>query len=507
MKGRTELFLHNSFTTALQQVVAMISAFVIPRILMSVYGSEINGFIVSVTQFISYFVLVEAGISGASIYALYKPLADNDIPAINGIISAAKKFYQTSGYIFLALVCLLAVLYPVFAKTLELSFWQISLVVFALGTKGVLDFFTLSKYRVLLTASQKSYVISSSQIIYLLLNILIVWGLAKLGFSIVTVQVAVVFSVFARSWILYYYTKKHFPYVNYKAKPDTASIKDRWNVLYLQLLGSAQGALPIILATVFTSLIEVSVFSVYNLIINGVRGILDIFISGLAASFGDVIARKQRKILQQSTQQFEQVYYILITIVYCTALLLILPFIKLYTTNITDADYILPWFGFICILNGLLYNLKTPQGMLVISAGMYRQTRWQSTMQALIAAIGGLIGAYFWGLYGIIGGLILSNIYRDIDLLFFIPKHLTKLSYLRTLKHQFIVLFTFVLTSFVWYFYPITADGVFDWLLKACLITPLILVWTILINFVVDPRNMKDICTRITKLIAKRINK
>lgn len=507
MKGRTELFLHNSFTTALQQVVAMASAFVIPRILMSIYGSEINGFIVSVTQFISYFVLVEAGISGASIYALYKPLADNNITVINGIISAAKKFYQTSGYIFLTLVCLLAVLYPLFAKTLQLSFWQISLVVFALGTKGVLDFFTLSKYRVLLTASQKSYIIASAQIVYLLLNILIVWWLAKLGYSIVVVQVAVVFSVFARSWILYYYTKKHFPYVDYKSKPDKESIKERWNVLYLQLLGSAQSALPIILATIFTSLVEVSVFSVYNLVINGIRGILDIFVSGLAASFGDVIARKQIKILQESTQQFEQAYYILITIIYSTALLLILPFIKLYTANITDADYILPWFGLICVVDSLFYNLKTPQGMLVISAGMYRQTRWQSTTQALIAALGGLLGAYFWGLYGIMGGLILSNIYRDIDLLFFIPKHLTKLSYLRTLRHQIIVLFTFALTTCIWYFYPITVNGIFDWIFKACLITTLIMVWTIFINFVIDRKNMINIFNRMYKLVLKKLKK
>lgn len=507
MKGRTELFLHNSFMTALQQVVAMAAAFIIPRILMSVYGSEINGFIVSVTQFISYFVLVEAGISGASIYALYKPLADNNITAINSIVSAAKKFYQTSGYIFSALICLLAMLYPLFAKTLQLSFWQISLVVFALGTKGVLDFFTLSKYRVLLTASQKSYIIAFSQIVYWLLNVVIVWGLAKAGFSIVTVQVAVVFSVFARSWILYYYTKKHFPYVDYTAKPDKESIKDRWNVLYLQLLGSAQSALPIILATVFTSLIEVSVFSIYNLILSGIASIVGIFISGLAASFGDVIARKQIKILQDSTQQFEQAYYILITIVYSAALLLILPFIKLYTANITDADYILPWFGFICVLNGLLYNLKTPQGMLVISAGMYRQTRWQSTTQALIAAIGGIIGAYYWGLYGIIGGLMISNIYRDIDLLFFIPKHLTKLSYLRTLKHQFAVLVIFTVCALIWYLYPLTVDGVFDWIFKACIITPVIAVFTVSANFAADSKNMKDIFTRISKLIAKRIKK
>ncbi len=505
MKGRTELFLHNSFTMALQQIVSMVAAFIIPRILLSVYGSEINGFIVSVTQFISYFVLVEAGISGASIYALYKPLAEHNIPAINGILSAAKKFYQVSGYIFLALICLLAMLYPVLATTLQLAPWQIVLVVFALGTKGVLDFFTLSKYRVLLTASQKSYVIASAQIVYWLLNIVLVWGLAKTGFSIVTVEIAVVLSVFARSFILYYYTTRYFPFVDYSAAPDEDSIKDRWNVLYLQLLGGAQNALPIIFATVFTSLKEVSVFSIYNLVLAGITSMLGIFCSGLGASFGDVIVRKQKRVLKESTQQFEQSYYIIITIIYSAALLLILPFIKLYTVNITDADYILPWFGFICVLNGLLYCLKTPQGMLVISAGMYRQTRWQSTTQALIAAIGGGIGGYFWGLYGIMGGLILSNIYRDIDLLFFIPKYVTKLSYKRTLRHIRPILLTFAIVSVFWFYFPLAINTVLEWVLYGICVTLILTVWTVLINYIVNSKNMKQIYIRLKKVFLKRM--
>ncbi len=504
MKGRTELFLHNSLAMAIQQVAAMVSAFIIPRILLSVYGSEINGFVVSVTQFISYFVLVEAGISGASTYALYKPLAEQNFSAINGILSAAKKFYQTSGYIFLGLVCLSAVLYPIFANTLQLPAWQISLIVFALGTKGVLDFFTLSKYRVLLTASQKSYIISSAQIVYLLLNTLIVWVLAKLGFSIVTVQVAVVFAVFVRSWLLYYYTMKHFPYVDYSATPDTDSIKDRWNVLYLELLGSAQNALPIILATVFTSLKEVSIFSIYSLVLGGISGILGIFISGLSASFGDVIVRKQKKILKESTQQFEQTYYMLITVIYSAALLLILPFVKLYTTNITDANYILPWFGFLCVLNGLLYHLKTPQGMLVISAGMYHQTRWQSTTQALLAAFGGLIGAYFWGLYGIVGGLMLSNLYRDIDLLLFVPKYVTKLSYRRTLRHIILVLVTFALAGLVWIICPFRISTVLQWLTYATVSTLVLILWVVGTNFALNPKNLTNVFYRLKNSILRR---
>ena len=63
------------------------------------YGSEINGLISSINQLL-YFSLVEAGLSGAAIYALYKPLADNDYKAINGVITAAKVLSQSDIYFY-----------------------------------------------------------------------------------------------------------------------------------------------------------------------------------------------------------------------------------------------------------------------------------------------------------------------------------------------------------------------------------------------------------------------
>ena len=53
----------------------MIAEFIIPCIMLKYYGSEINGLVSSINQFIVYFNLVEAGLSGAAIYVLYKPLA------------------------------------------------------------------------------------------------------------------------------------------------------------------------------------------------------------------------------------------------------------------------------------------------------------------------------------------------------------------------------------------------------------------------------------------------
>ena len=503
--SRTKLFATNSFVSALQQMILLLYVFIVPRILITVYGSEINGLVVSLTQFIQYFLLVEAGISGASIYALYKPLAENNIIKRNAILSAAHKFYFKSGYIFTSLVVLLALIYPFILKQSSLSFWQVTLIVLALGVNGVMDFFTLAKYRVLLTADQRAYVISSAQIVYYIISIVIVFISAKLGFNIVLLECLLIISVFVRSFILWKYTNSHYKELNYKEKPDEESLKERWNVFYLQILGSAQNAMPIILATIYVSLKEVSVFSIYNLVIAGIGGILSVFISGLSASFGDVIARGQNKTLQKANQEFEQSYYMLITIVYSVALLLILPFVKLYTKGVSDINYIWPIFAFMITLNGFLYNLKTPQGMLVISAGLYRQTRWQTTIQALIAFLGGIIGGYFWGLYGIVGGLILSNIYRDIDLYFFIPKHVTKLHHKYTLKHLLPALIIFTCAVFVFIMCNIIINSVLSWLLWGCILTFIFITITIFLNLCFDKQNMKNIFKRIYNLLRKKI--
>ena len=177
--SRTKKFMYNTVTTALYQIILMIVGFITPKVFLNAYGSEINGLVTSINQFITYFNLVEAGLAGAAVYALYKPLAEQNYPKINAIVSAAKKFYLKAGYIFLGLIFAMALIYPIFVKTGLLSSFEVGLLVLVLGANGVIEFFTLSKYRVLLTASQKTYIISLSSIIYVILNTIIIVILAN----------------------------------------------------------------------------------------------------------------------------------------------------------------------------------------------------------------------------------------------------------------------------------------------------------------------------------------
>lgn len=500
--SRTKNFMYNSMATAIYQIIVMLSGFITPRILLQFYGSEMNGLVSSINQFITYFSLVEAGIAGAAVYSLYKPLAEKNNDGISAIVSAAKKFYIQAGWIFTILVIGMAVIYPAFVKATDLSFVAEMILIVILGAKGFLEFFTLAKYRVILTADQKTYIISNASSVYIILQMVIIVTLSLLKVNITIVYGVAILALFARSFILMIYVKKHYKYINYKAKPNVKALDQRWDALFLQVLQAVQTGAPVILATVFTTLQEVSVYTVFNMVFAGINGVLNIFVNGLSAGFGDVIVRKEKDTLQKTYREFEYSYYMIITVVYAVTAIMIIPFVNIYTSGIHDANYNQPILGILFTLNGLLYNLKTPQGMLVISAGLYKETRVQTSIQALIIVVGGIILAPSLGLVGILIASCLSNLYRDIDLLFFIPKNVTKLP----AKDSLYRILRVVLISVILYIpfikiFNINSNGYLQWIEQAVVVTLGISAITLLVNFLIEKKQFKNVLERIKSLV------
>lgn len=201
--NRTKKFFYNSLTAASLQIITMLAGLIIPRLMLKVYGSEINGLVTSISQFISYFNLVSAGVSGAAIFSLYEPLAKKDYETVSGVVSASKDYYIKAGYFFTAFSVILAIAYPLYIKSDFIMPFDMALLVLVLGINGALEFFTMAKYRVLLTADQKSYVISIASIIQIVLNTTLVFVLANAGVNIVLLKFIASFAIFLRSALLY----------------------------------------------------------------------------------------------------------------------------------------------------------------------------------------------------------------------------------------------------------------------------------------------------------------
>lgn len=448
---RTKAFIKNSFYTILLQIIGTISGILLPIIIIKYYGSETNGLVTSITQFLVYLKLIEAGLASSAIYSLYKPLADKNTNKINAIVCAAKKYYDKIAKYFTLILIVFAIGYAFFVKS-SLSSIDVFLLVFVMGLSGTLEFATLSKYRVLLTADQKVYVISIASIIYDVLNLVIMIVLSVFRVNIIITKFVALFAVVIRSLILSVFVKKRYKYVDYNVEPDNSALNKRWDALYLQILGTLQVGIPIIYLTIFHGdLGIVSIYSVYYMVIGGLNNLLGLFSNTLYAAFGELIVIGKKEIFEKAVKDFEYCFYLLITIIFAITFVMIMPFIKVYTAGITDVNYYYPLVGFLFTLNGVLYNLKTPQGMLVISAGHYKETKWQTTIQGLIIAILGIPLTIYFKIEGLLIALILSNIYRTIDLIIYVPKKIggdklknTIINFVKILVYTCIICIPFV---------------------------------------------------------------
>ena len=70
--------MYNIVTTLILQFVVLISGFIVPKLIIGKFGSNVNGLLSSITQFLAYISLLESGIGPVVKASLYKPIAEKD---------------------------------------------------------------------------------------------------------------------------------------------------------------------------------------------------------------------------------------------------------------------------------------------------------------------------------------------------------------------------------------------------------------------------------------------
>ncbi|CAM5397433.1 Polysaccharide transport protein OS=Lysinibacillus sphaericus OX=1421 GN=LS41612_17405 PE=4 SV=1 [Lysinibacillus sphaericus] len=354
---RTRKILLNLFSNVVLQVVTAVMNFILPRLFMTTYGSATNGLVTSIKQFLGYLKIVEAGIGSASVAALYKPLAMNDKEQINGILSATHYFYRRSGMIFVVLVALLAMFYPLLVKE-DVSPLTAFYMVLILGISGVWEYFLIGKYYVLLTADQKSYIVFRIQTCLLVVSTMLSLTLLTLGFSIIIVVGSSSILLLLDILFLKVYVQKKYPYFNSKVTPNTPAIKKRWDALIHQIASLVVFNTPFMLITIFLGLAEVSVFTVYNMVFNAVTLFISAFSGAMLAAFGDILVKEEKEALQRHFHHFECIFFAVVAFGYTCTALLILPFITIYTAGVEDANYIRPWLAALFVLVGIANAIR-----------------------------------------------------------------------------------------------------------------------------------------------------
>ena len=501
---RSKQALKNTIASILQQFFVVISGFIIPRLIIGSYGSSVNGLISSITQFLAYITLFEAGMGRVVKAALYKPIAKKDKNEINNILKAAQKFFKIISAIFIVYLIILCFVYPnIVNSQFETGFTVSLILIIAISTFA--EYFFGMVYRLFLQAEQKTYVTSTIHIITTIINTVLVIVLIKYGASIQVVKLGSAIIFVMRPILQNIYVRKKYD-INLKNSNSKYELKQKWDALSQHIAAVIGNNINVAVLTIFSNTKEISVYTVYNLIINALRNLLSSLLNGVEAGFGNMIAKNERENLNKTFRTYELFYFSLITFIYSVTMIMILPFVDLYTQGVTDVNYHRTIFSFIIVITGVVWAIRIPYDTLTLVAGHFKETRIGAWVEVAINVVLSVILTFEYGLNGVGIGMLVSTLVRTIEFMYHTSKYILKRRLLENFKRIMLLILEMIIIIPIGFYISkfITINSYVDWIMTAIIVSIVSFFIIGIINGIIYRKDLRNLLEMIKKIFKRK---
>lgn len=424
MRSRKALI--NTIMGLINEAVIVISSFILPHLVLEMFGSDYNGITSSIAQFLGYVTLFKAGIGGVTKAALYKPLAERDTAAISSIVNATSRFLRRVSLIFLGTLFIFGSAYPFLVKENFDWFFSFSLVII-IGLSTFSQYFFGLTYQLLLFADQRQGFIYMVSAISCIINTILSCIFIKAGFSIHAVKALSAVIYIIQPIVINVYVRRYYK-IDKTVPPNNDAIKDKWNCFGLQVANFVNSNTDMMVLTLFTNVFEVSVYGVYHMVTSGIRQILNIFVNGIGAAFGNMFAKNEEETIKTNMLVFEQIVFSISNFAFSVCLVMIVPFVTIYTNHVTDVNYIRYAFAFVSTIAILFTCYRIPYQAIVEAVGHFKQTRNGAFFEAFLNISLSLIMVIRLGLVGVAIGTLAAAIFRTLQYSLYVSGHLIKRS-------------------------------------------------------------------------------
>ncbi|MGM9553385.1 MAG: sugar isomerase [Faecousia sp.] len=448
---------YNLFLGIASEVLTIILGIVVPRLILTSYGSEINGLLSSVTQIYSYIALLEAGVGTATVQALYKTIAKKNKEETNAVLAATNRYYHRTGLLYLIAILVLSIVFPLVINT-DIPIITVVLIIVLNGLGSVINYFFQAKYFLLLQAEGKNYIKTSLTMFTNVFKNIAKIVLMALGFDVVFVQMIAMAVSLIQMLYITWYIKKYYGWIDLSVKPDYEAISQSKNVLVHQISGLIFNNTDMIVLSVFCGLKTASVYSMYTMLFGMISTALSTVSSSFLFSLGQMFHVDRERFLKLY-DGYELFYMTLVFALYSVANFFILPFIARYTVGVNDVNYVDPYLPLLFISTFLLSCGRSAPNQVINFAGHFKLTQKRSIAESAINLSVSLIAVNFFGIYGVLFGTIAALLYRSNDIIIYASKKILHRSPFITYKRWGVNLAIFVLVLFVNRFLSFNLDS------------------------------------------------
>ncbi len=423
---------YNLLSGVLYQVILIVLSFLLPRLYLENFGSEVNGVLSTIKQIFTYMCLLEAGIGLATMQALYKPVAERDHKKASSIISATNIFYFKTGIIYSVIVILIAGIYAYFVPT-SINSNVLFFLIILNALPSLFSYFVQAKYRILMEVDGRKYVITNSETILQLLSNIGKILVLLLTDSLILIQLTYCVLAILQLLYLYIHAKRRYKWLNVKAEPDFEAISQRKSVLVHQVSGMVFNNTDVLLLSFLCNFKVVSVYTIYNIFFSQVQAFITSITSGFSFALGQMFHIDKEKFMK--VYDVYETFYIMSTfIIYTLMAVFLLPLIQIYTQGINDANYTNVYLVILFVIMNLLSNGKLPSNHVLEYSGKFEETRSHAIWEMAINIVVSVVSILKWGICGAILGTIVALLYRGTMMIYYSNKKVLGRSIFATYK-------------------------------------------------------------------------
>ena len=503
---RSRKAIYNISSSFVLQLVIILYGFIVPKLIISNFGSSTNGLVSSITQFLSYIALLESGFGPVVKATLYKPIANKDKKAITNILASSEKFFRVISRIFILYIIILGFLYPILVNK-EFSFIFSASLIGIISISSFFEYYFGMTYNLFLQSEQKNYISSIIQTVLYAINIALVVVLIKFNASIHIIKLLTGIVFVVRPLLQNYYVKKKYN-INLKDADKNYSIKQKWDGLIQHIAYVIHMNTDVTVLTVFSTLTDVSIYSVYYMVVRGIRSIIQSFTNGIDSIFGDMLAKKETENIGDKFSLYESLYFTIVTIIYSCTIVLIVPFISVYTRNVSDANYIRPLFAYLLVISEILLAIRLPSSSITLAAGHFKETKIGACIEAIINITVSIVFVSKYGLIGVVIGTIASILIRTMEFVFHANKYILQRNIIKSLKRILLICIEISITFFLYNrFYTFSGTSYFTWFVNAIAIFIVELIVILAINSMFYYKEYRSIFALTKKMFRNRRGK
>lgn len=499
---RTKRLLYNTVSSLVLQITTIICGFILPRLILNAFGSEVNGLVNSITQFLGIIAFLELGVGAVVQSALYKPLVEKNQDDVSKIISSANKFFTRLGQILLVYVIVLIFVYP---RITGQSFGYVytATLIIAISISSFAQYFFGIVNRLLLTADQRGYVQYNAQTLAVVINTVTCFILIHLGYSIQIVKLTTSLIYLLQPFLIYLYVQHNYN-INKKINYTKEPIPQKWNGIAQHVAAVILDQTDTIVLTMFATLSDVSIYSVYFFVVKGVKQLFMSMTNGITSLIGEMWARQELEELNITFSWTEWVIHTGTTFVFGVTAILIVPFIKVYTLGIHDANYIQPLFAALIVAANAGHCLRLPYNIVILAGGHYKQTQNNYIIAATINVIVSVVTVKKWGLIGVAIGTLVAMGYQTVWMAIYDSKNLIKWPLRNFAKQVFVDGLTVVIGFLATRIIPMTEVTYVDWLYLAVKTAVIWIIIVCILNMIFYHDKMKNMIQKIYVKVKRR---